>query len=106
MSLRIFQSQKGYTKSEHYHEIKKRSFVYGNVKPDLSKDLLSIPHTLENYFLTVCNNADNLMSNKTSLKEFSFELGKICHYVCDFFCEYHLNEEIFHRKDHFFYELM
>ena len=46
------------------------------------------------------------MNKKVSLQEYSFELGEICHYVCDFFCQYHIDEEIFHKfKAHFLYEL-
>jgi hypothetical protein len=88
-------------------DLDKKAFVYGNIKPDMTYKLLRNPHTLENYFLTVCSSAEKLMNdNKLSLKEFSIELGVICHYVCDFFCQYHLKDELFHRfREHFIYEL-
>lgn len=87
-------------------ELDKKAFIYGNIKPDLTCKLLRNPHTLENYFLVVCRSAEDLISDELPLQEYSFELGEICHYVCDFFCQYHLNEEIFHRfKEHFIYEL-
>ncbi len=87
-------------------DLDKGAFVYGNIKPDLTHKLLRNPHTLENYFLIVCNSAERLMNNKLSLQEFSFELGEICHYVCDFFCQYHLGDELFHKfREHFIYEL-
>lgn len=87
-------------------DLDKIAFVYGNIKPDLTRKLLRNPHTLENYFLIVCNSAERLMNNKLSLQEFSFELGEICHYVCDFFCQYHLGDELFHKfREHFIYEL-
>lgn len=87
-------------------DLDKRAFVYGNIKPDLTHKLLRNPHTLENYFLIVCNSAERLMNNKLPLQEFSFELGIICHYVCDFFCQYHLGDELFHKfREHFIYEL-
>ncbi len=87
-------------------DLDKRAFIYGNIKPDMTHTLLRDSHTLENYFLIVCNSAEKLMSNKSSLQKFSFELGIICHYVCDFFCQYHLNYEIFHKfREHFIYEL-
>lgn len=87
-------------------ELDKGAFVYGNIKPDMTSKLLRYPHTLENYFLSVCNNVDSLLDDQVSLKEFSFKIGEICHYVSDFFCEYHLGEQKFHRfKEHFLYEL-
>lgn len=84
----------------------KRAFIYGNIKPDITCKLLRNPHTLENYFLIVCNSAEKLMNSKVSIQEFSFELGEICHYICDFFCQYHIGDEIFHKfREHFIYEL-
>lgn len=87
-------------------ELDRKAFVYGNIKPDMTCRLLNKPHTLENYFLTICNDAEKLMNNKSSIPEFSLKLGEICHYVCDFFCQYHVDDELFHRlKEHFIYEL-
>ena len=87
-------------------ELDKGAFTYGNVKPDLSKKILKHPHTLENFLPFVCNTSEELIKNLVSLSEFSFKLGEICHYICDFFCLYHTEDEIFHRlKEHFFYEL-
>lgn len=95
-----------YTNLTDIMDLDKTAFIYGNIKPDLTSKLLRNPHTLENYFLIVCNNADKLMNSKLSLQEFSFELGQICHYVCDFFCQYHLDNELFHKfGEHFVYEL-
>lgn len=87
-------------------DLDKKAFVYGNIKPDLTSKLLQIPHTLENYIFFVCNSAEKLMNGDSNAKEFSLELGEICHYVCDFFCKYHIDDNIFHKfKSHFFYEL-
>lgn len=86
-------------------ELDGRAFMYGNIKPDLSPAIIKKPHTMENYTLVVCNMAKNLMNEKHTLKEFSINLGVICHYICDFFCYYHLNEKLFHHwKKHFLYE--
>ncbi len=71
----------------------KHSFLYGNIKPDLpSRD--HKPHTLENYLFTVCQSSSQLMNDKSSVKEFSQQLGELCHYVSDFFCYYHLNNDL------------
>lgn len=87
-------------------ELDRRAFVYGNIKPDMTRKCLRNPHTLQNYLIAVCSSADDLMNKKVSLQEYSYELGEICHYVCDFFCQYHVDEEIFHKfKAHFLYEL-
>ena len=83
----------------------KRAFEYGNIKPDLPSPTRN-HHTLENCLLVVCDSANKLMDEETSLSDFSVSLGEICHYVCDFFCYYHLNEEL-HNKfpQHFLYEI-
>ncbi len=83
----------------------KFAFIYGNMKPDLNHKLLENSHIADNYLIYVCNHSAQLMKEEIPIKEFSTELGQICHYVCDFFCRYHLNKEIFHHyREHFFYE--
>lgn len=81
------------------------AFSYGNIKPDLpgEKDK---HHTLEECFVTMCDISNRLMEGKLAVKDFSVGLGEVCHYVSDFFCYYHLNEEL-HNKNlkHFIYEV-
>mgnify|MGYP000915213101 FL=1 len=88
-------------------DLKKAAFIYGNIKPDLSSRVMKTPHLLDNYFMKVCKNAGSLMEGKyNDINEFSVELGQVCHYICDFFCRYHLNNEIYHQyRNHFFYEI-
>lgn len=87
-------------------KLNKKAFMYGNIKPDLSPKCLKKPHTMENYLVHVCSNAKNLMRGETGLRDFSTSLGVICHYVCDFFCRYHLDEKLFNNLEgHFLYEL-
>jgi hypothetical protein len=86
-------------------ELDKRAFSYGNIKPDLPSPYRN-HHTLENCLLTVCERANQLTEEEVTQEEFSEALGEICHYVCDFFCYYHLNEELHNKKlHHFFYEI-
>ncbi len=86
-------------------ELDKQAFSYGNIKPDLPSAKRN-HHTLENYLYTVCDYSNQLMDNELSTEDFSVRLGEICHYVSDFFCYYHLNEEIHNKKlHHFFYEI-
>ncbi len=87
-------------------ELDRNAFIYGNIKPDLSYKLMKKAHLMENYSAYVYSSSEELMKGELSLEEFSVELGQICHYVCDFFCRYHLNKEIFHNLGgHFLYEL-
>jgi hypothetical protein len=92
-------------------ELDRAAFSYGNIKPDLSPKCLRTPHLLENYLLIVANNSNRLIGNSSqqtehSLKEFSTDLGVICHYICDFFCFCHLDSRIYHRLlFHFLYEI-
>lgn len=87
-------------------DLDKNAFIFGNVKPDLTYKLKKNPHILENHLFDVCDGAKELMKGKESLKELSTDLGQICHYICDFFCRYHLNILIFNKlARHFLYEL-
>ena len=86
-------------------ELDKRAFQYGNIRPDLPS-VERNHHTLENCLSIVCDRVNQLMEEEKSLEYFSVSLGEICHYVSDFFCYYHLNEEIHNKKmQHFLYEL-
>ena len=84
----------------------KGAFRYGNIKPDLSSECLRNPHTLENCLFLVCNHSNGLLDQNLSLKDFSTDLGVVCHYICDFFCYYHFDNTL-HKKliHHFIYEL-
>lgn len=95
-----------YDHFERQMELDRSAFIYGNIKPDLSCKLMRKAHIMENYREYVCRSSGELMKDGRTLEEFSVELGQICHYVCDFFCRYHLNKEIFHNLGgHFLYEL-
>ncbi len=86
-------------------ELNKRAFAYGNIKPDLPSSQ-RIDHTLENYLFAVCDLTNQLMHEELPAEEFSVHLGEICHYICDFFCYYHVKEELYDKKlHHFLYEL-
>lgn len=86
-------------------KLDRQSFSYGNIKPDLPSRARK-HHTLNNCLATVCDEAYQLMENDMSVKAFSVMLGEICHYVCDFCCYHHLDEELHNQKfRHFSYEL-
>lgn len=86
-------------------EIDKKAFMYGSIRPDLPSKLFQKPHTLDNYLNIVCKISNELMNNKYSLKQYSYKLGEICHFICDFFCYYHSDEAIYNKSlSHFIYE--
>lgn len=77
--------------------IKKKNFVYGNIKPDLiSKYKLRKHYRKESYEiildkideLSKINSVDEIQKKKYFCN-FSQELGVICHFICDFFCVPH-----------------
>ena len=85
--------------------VDRKAFIYGNVKPDLPTHKHG-HHTLDKYLDTVNSYSEELMDDEVAVREFSVRLGEICHYVCDFFCYYHLEEEIHNKRlRHFLYEL-
>jgi len=95
-----------YDHFEGLMDLDRNAFIYGNIKPDLSGVSMSRAHIAENYREYVCRSSGELMKQAKSTKEFSMELGQICHYLCDFFCRYHKDKEIYSRLTcHFLYEL-
>lgn len=88
-------------------DLSKLAFAYGNIKPDLPPACFKDRHTLDNYLFIVYDKANQLINNDLDTREFSVKLGEICHFVCDFFCYYHLNDAL-HKKifSHLGYELL
>ena len=87
-------------------DLDQKAFFYGNIKPDLSPQCFRNPHILENYLFPVYYDSNRLISQNPPSKEFSVELGVICHHICDFFCYCHLNHTIYHKLFyHLFYEI-
>ncbi|RKD28773.1 zinc dependent phospholipase C family protein [Thermohalobacter berrensis] len=88
-------------------EIDKNYFKYGNMKPDFTYGLFNRSHTLKDSFGFVIEKANNLISSKDiTTKQFSSELGVICHFTSDFFCTPHYYKDGEYSKllDHINYE--
>lgn len=87
--------------------LSKLAFAYGNIKPDLPPACFKDRHTLDNYLFIVYDKANQLINNDLDIKEFSVKLGEVCHFICDFFCYYHLSDAL-HKKifPHLGYELL
>lgn len=82
-----------------------KAFFYGNIKPDLPSSN-RVHHTLESCLYKVCDEANQLMEPDLQTQDLSVRLGEICHYVSDFFCYYHLEENLHNQNiRHFFYEI-
>lgn len=87
--------------------LNKWAFAFGNVKPDLPPDCFRERHTLDKTLFTVYDRAVQLSDLSLSKKEFSIKMGEVCHFICDFFCHYHLNETLHKRiLPHLIYELL
>lgn len=76
--------------------ISEKNFIYGNIKPDISSKYLLEKHYLDESLNMILEKIKNLCSlTLDSLKKYfsismlSQELGVICHFLCDFFCEPH-----------------
>lgn len=101
----------GMSKTLHQHleaviQLDKKSFVYGNIKPDLSLRCYTMPHIQENYLKVVLRMAEELEDEIQSFETFSEKLGIICHYLSDFFCYYHSDHNRFKKHFmHFLYEV-
>ncbi len=94
-----------YLRFSKKERLRPMAFLYGNIKPDLFSKCLSKPHTLENYLFEIHHRAIALNQLPRSSKAYSKELGIICHYICDFFCYYHLTNDLHHQLyPHFKYE--
>ena len=102
----IFISRVLYKQFKNDIDLNRWAFTFGNVKPDLPPACFKARHTLENYFATVSDRANQLAQENLSIKEFSVKLGEVCHFACDFFCYYHSTLRL-HKKNifHFIYEI-
>lgn len=74
--------------------LRKKSFVYGNIKPDLTLSLLNRPHYKENCIDFLKEEISRLSESNIGLSvnigtNYSERLGVICHYITDFFCFAH-----------------
>lgn len=102
----LFISRMLYAKFKDEAALNRWAFAFGNVKPDLPPDCFGERHTLENTLFIVYDRANQLTGQPLSKTEFSIKLGEVCHFVCDFFCHYHLSESL-HKQifPHLIYEL-
>lgn len=81
------------------------SFLYGNIRPDLSPSAYTVQHNMENHFALIEEEIKSLYREKDMpLRKLSYRIGVICHYLTDFFCHAHLPEQNCHGLRHIKYE--
>lgn len=85
-------------------ELDEWSFVRWNVLPDIAPSLLKLSHFKKDIYDLVMERAEYLATEgeRLSVKEFSKQLGILCHFMSDFFCyahaEYFDGSKIGHLK--------
>lgn len=84
-----------------------RRFVYGNVKPDISKMIRYQPHNINASLGFILDEMSSLTQYDytDNSKDFSFRLGIICHYLTDFFTFAHNSSFEGSFRDHMLYEM-
>lgn len=89
--------------------VQKQRFVYGNVKPDISKKYLQMSHYHRDNEEIIFKMLNDLLTTQASIREFSENLGVLIHFFCDYTCIYHANDYLYENHSiakHLRYELM
>lgn len=86
-----------------------KAFKSGSIAPDIRPSMRTIKHTRKGSYELVRNLGNRLIDNEyssteLSMKEFSYKLGIIIHFVCDYFCTPHNNEKYKNIVKHLTYE--
>ena len=90
-------------------KLNRSAFIYGNIAPDYVPAMLVAPH-----FTKVCAKTINELSQRLSSQslsstedvyvEYSKQLGRLCHFLCDYFCFAHSKDFAGGFKQHSIYE--
>jgi hypothetical protein len=86
------------------------SLEIGCIKPDISTELINIPHYKEKSFDFIIEKINSLKEvalpeSQRELKKFSCDLGIVLHYISDYFCYAHNDKLMDRMPQHFFYEM-
>jgi hypothetical protein len=84
-------------------------FRIANVEPDQTYQSILHPHFASWSFAYIENQiallAEERLSVKDSIqKDFVYRLGRITHYLCDFFCQVHIDSRLLRVREHVAYE--
>lgn len=90
-------------------------FRYGNIKPDVVREMTDRPHVAERFLADVERQAERLTDWMSRMPDpvppaeriaFSVDLGIFCHFLSDFFCLYHADYGRYRKYwSHFRYEI-
>jgi hypothetical protein len=86
-----------------------RSFLFGSIAPDLYPSMLLMDHDttgsigLVHEYIDILSNG-NLPETQKEVREFSFRLGVVIHFVSDYFCRAHNDKRYKNMLLHFIYE--
>ncbi|MCX7921421.1 MAG: zinc dependent phospholipase C family protein [Clostridia bacterium] len=86
-----------------------KSLCYGSIAPDIYPSMMILPHSKEGSLEFLHKNIEWLMEqpipeNKRDMKNFSFRLGIIVHFISDYFCSAHNEAKYNNLINHFIYE--
>jgi len=86
-----------------------KAFRFGSIAPDLKPSMRTIKHTRNGSFDLVKEIGNALIEIKNpitqiSMKDFSYKLGVIIHFVCDYFCTPHNDRKYKNIIKHLRYE--
>ncbi|MBS7525268.1 zinc dependent phospholipase C family protein [Fusibacter paucivorans] len=86
-------------------KIDRFAFIYGNIKPDISK-MANLKHHFEETFTVFYENMLTAQNTALTRRERSLALGISCHFLCDYFCKYHAKQPYIKANimAHLFYE--
>lgn len=86
-------------------ELKRRSFIYGNVKPDITK-MVFLKHQFAHTYDLFCDQVNIVLDDSQTDQERSVALGVVSHFICDFFCKVHAKKPYNECSlwKHFWYE--
>lgn len=86
----------------------RRTFVMWNVLPDLAPSLLKLSHFKKDIYDLVMERAAYLEAHADELspKEFSKQMGILCHFMADFFCYAHAEYFSGSKVGHLKYEIL
>lgn len=87
--------------------MKKTTFVLWNVLPDLAPSLLRLSHFKKDIYDLVMERAQYLAEEGANMspREYSKQMGILCHFMADFFCYAHAEYFDGGKIDHFKYEV-
>jgi len=96
-----------YLRKRYGYKMNRSEFLMGNIAPDFYPNVVLKPHTIANYSDKIKRELwllYNAHDNYKQRPEYFLRLGRVCHYVSDFFCYPHNVKFCGTSREHFKYE--